>query len=140
MLPGPSGDANDGVVVFVGPSLDRAAVEAVLPDAIVLPPVCQGQVFSAVERHRPAAIAIIDGEFSQSLSVWHKEILFELSRGVRAFGASSMGALRAAECDVYGMVGVGQIYEWYRDGDLIDDDEVALLHASAEDEWRNLSW
>src|SRR5262245_46146602 len=139
---GTSGGAevDDRVVVFVGPSLDRVAAEAILPDAIILPPICQGQLFSAVERYQPAVVAIIDGEFAQSLSVWHKEILFELGRGLRVLGASSMGALRAAECDVYGMVGVGRIYEWYRDGVLEDDDEVALLHASADDGWRNLSW
>ena len=134
------GDVDGRVVVFVGPSLDLRQVDAFLPGAIVLPPICQGQLFSAVDRYRPAAVAVIDGEFGQSLSVWHKEILFVLSRGIRVFGASSMGALRAAECDVYGMVGVGQIYEWYRDGVLIDDDEVALLHASEDDAWRNLSW
>ena len=142
MEPAPLGnaDADDVVVVFVGPSLDRAAVDALLPAAIVLPPICQGQLLSAVDRYRPAAVAIIDGEFSQSLSVWHKEILFALGQGIRVFGASSMGALRAAECDVYGMVGVGQIYEWYRDGVLVDDDEVALVHGSEDDGWRNLSW
>lgn len=37
-----------------------------------------------------------------------------------------MGALRASELDVHGMIGVGQIYEWYRDGVLEDDDEVAV--------------
>ena len=141
MEPAPLGnvDADDIVVVFVGPSLDRATVDALLPAAIVLPPICQGQLLSSVDRYRPAAVAIIDGEFSQSLSVWHKEILFVLGQGIRVFGASSMGALRAAECDVYGMVGVGQIYEWYRDG-LVDDDEVALVHGSEDDGWRNLSW
>jgi len=147
MEPAPPGDADsaavdsvDVVVVFVGPSLDRAAVDDLLPGAVVLPPICQGQLLSAVDRYRPTAVAIVDGEFGQSLSVWHKEILFALGQGVRIFGASSMGALRAAECDVYGMVGVGRIYEWYRDGDLVDDDEVALVHGSEEDHWRNLSW
>jgi hypothetical protein len=138
----PEGSANsdDVVVVFVGPSIDRAAVAALLPAATALPPICQGQLLSAAERYGPAAVAIIDGEFAQSLSVWHKEILFVLGQGVRVFGASSMGALRAAECDVYGMVGVGQVYEWYRDGVLVDDDEVALIHGSEDDGWRSLSW
>ena len=37
-----------------------------------------------------------------------------------------MGALRASELDTYGMIGVGKIYEWYRDGVIEADDEVAV--------------
>ncbi|MEO1161067.1 MAG: TfuA domain-containing protein, partial [Pseudomonadota bacterium] len=47
---------------------------------------------------------------------------------VHVFGSSSMGALRAAELHQFGMRGVGQIFESYRDGELEDDDEVALIH------------
>jgi hypothetical protein len=129
-----------GVVVFLGPSLDRETAAGILPEAVFLPPVCQGQLQSAVDRYHPALVAMIDGEFSHTLSVWHKEVLLALSSGVRVVGSSSMGALRAAECDVYGMEGVGRIYEWYREGLLTDDDEVALVHAPAEEAWRNFSW
>ena len=136
----PTSRPHSGVVVFLGPSLDVTTAETILPGATFLPPICQGQLLSAVDRHQPGVVGIVDGEFGQSLSVWHKEILHVLGRGVRVFGASSMGALRAAECDVYGMEGVGRIYEWFRDGVLNADDEVALLHASADDGWRSLSW
>jgi hypothetical protein len=40
--------------------------------------------------------------------------------------------LRAAELADFGMVGVGRIFEMYRDGILTDDDEVALQHGPAE--------
>ena len=136
----PTSRPRSGVVVFLGPSLDAATAETILPEATFLPPICQGQLLSAVECLQPGIVGIVDGEFGQSLSVWHKEILHVLGHGVRVFGASSMGALRAAECDVYGMEGVGRIYEWFRDEVLNADDEVALLHASAEDGWRNLTW
>jgi hypothetical protein len=43
-----------------------------------------------------------------------------------------MGALRAAECAAFGMIGIGAIFERYRCGDLVDDAGVALLHAPAE--------
>ena len=43
-----------------------------------------------------------------------------------------MGALRAAELHVFGMQGVGRIFEAYRDDSLEDDDEVAVLHAPEE--------
>ena len=44
-----------------------------------------------------------------------------------------MGALRAAELDSFGMVGIGAIYRAYRDGVLEDDDEVAVAHRTAEE-------
>jgi hypothetical protein len=84
------------VVVFLGPSLPLEDARKIL-DAIYLPPAKQADLISAAINHEPDAIALIDGTFHQSLSVWHKEILFALQRGIRVFGASSMGALRAAE-------------------------------------------
>ena len=50
-----------------------------------------------------------------------------------------MGALRAAELCTLGMIGVGRIFRWYRDGTVIDDAEVALLHADAEHDYRPLT-
>ena len=90
-------------------------------------------------RSRPFAIGLIDGVFHAQPSVWHKEILWALSEGIHVLGAASMGALRAAETDAFGTLGVGRIYEGYRDGGLEDDDEVALLHGPAETGWLPLS-
>ena len=118
------------VCIFVGPTLSREAVVSVL-DAQCLPPAAQGDVYRAA-RLRPRAIGIIDGYFSGAPSVWHKEILWALSQGIAVFGSSSMGALRAAELHSFGMRGVGRIFEWFRDGVLEDDDEVAVVHGPAE--------
>ena len=120
-----------GVAVFLGPSLPRAKAAAVL-DADYLPPVRQGDVYRLVRDRRPAVIGIIDGYFHQVPSVWHKEILWALDQGVHVAGAASMGALRAAELHVFGMRGVGRIFEAFRDGVLDADDEVAVVHAPAE--------
>src|SRR5690606_20419061 len=49
-----------------------------------------------------------------------------LQQGIRVVGASSMGALRAAELAPFGMEGVGTIYQWFASGELVSDDEVAL--------------
>jgi hypothetical protein len=127
------------MVVFLGPSMPLSQARAVLPEAIFLPPVGQSDLVSAIRVHRPEVVGIIDGFFSQSLSVWHKEILWALAQGVRVYGASSMGALRAAECAEFGMVGVGEIYRQYASGELVSDDEVALAHADADFGWRKLS-
>ncbi len=56
-----------------------------------------------------------------------REILNALEGGIKVVGGSSMGALRASELDVYGMVGVGKIYRWYKEGAINSDDEVALV-------------
>jgi len=117
-------------LVFVGPTLDSKDLAAA-GDFTALPPVSQGDVYRAARR-RPRAIGIIDGYFSGAPSVWHKEILWAMSEGVPVFGSASMGALRAAELHVFGMRGVGKIFEAFRDGALEDDDEVAVVHGPAE--------
>jgi hypothetical protein len=127
------------MIVFLGPSLPLEQARAVLPEAVFLPPVRQADLVSALRVHQPEVVGIIDGLFSQSLSVWHKEILWALTQGVRVYGASSMGALRAAECAPFGMVGVGEIYRQYASGELWADDEVALAHADVDFHYRKLS-
>ena len=118
------------VYVFVGPSLglDEARREL---DAVYLPPVSQGDVYR-VARNRPWAIGIIDGYFDRVPAVWHKEILWAMSEGIHVYGSASMGALRAAELAAFGMEGVGDVFARYRDGVFEDDDEVAVIHGTAE--------
>jgi hypothetical protein len=122
-------------VVFLGPSLALADAQSILPTAEFLPPVAQGDVYSLLGPGQPDAIGIIDGVFYQDLPVWHKEIIAALEREVTVYGASSMGALRAAECGPFGMIGVGVIFEQYASGELIDDDEVAVGHDGADRGW-----
>ncbi|WP_157015245.1 TfuA-like protein [Mesorhizobium xinjiangense] len=117
-------------VVFLGPSLPRDEAAAIAAFDY-RPPAAQGDIYRAV-RGGARAIGLVDGHFEGVPAVWHKEILHALSRGVHVFGASSMGALRAAELAPYGMRGVGRIAEWYAAGAIDADDEVALVHAPAE--------
>ena len=126
-------------VVFLGPSLKLAEAQAVCADAIFLPPARQSDIVAAAARFKPDIIGLIDGVFLQDLSVWHKEILYALKQGIVVAGASSMGALRAAETARYGTIGIGEIYRMYEDGTLTDDDEVALLHGPAESGYKKLS-
>jgi len=128
---------HSGIAVFAGPSIPAPQVLARLPGAALRPPVQLGDVLQALKQGFHTLV-LIDGVFEQVPAVWHKEILLALSQGVRVIGASSMGALRAAELDGFGLEGVGWVYEQYRDG-LSDDDEVALLHADAEMGYANLS-
>ncbi|WP_077964167.1 TfuA-like protein [Ensifer adhaerens] len=117
-------------VVFIGPTLPGAG-QAADRDIVIRPPAVQGDVLRAVE-DGATAIGLVDGNFENVAPVWHKEILYALSRGVRVFGAASMGALRAAECAAFGMVGVGEIYRQYAEGERVDDADVALIHGPAE--------
>jgi hypothetical protein len=118
-------------VIFAGPSLPPQARPASEFDIDWRPPVRQGELYRAA-LEKPAIIGVIDGYFEVTPTVWHKEILWAMAQGIHVFGAASTGALRAAELDVFGMKGVGRIYEDFRDGVLTDDDDVAVLHGPAE--------
>ena len=122
------------VLVYLGPSLSLEKARAILPHAVYRPPAKQGDIVTDVVNLQPNRIILIDGEFRQNLSVWHKELVYALLYpGVKAvYGAGSMGALRAAELDFLGMIGIGKIYHWYRDSVTEDDSEVALNYASRE--------
>ena len=50
-----------------------------------------------------------------------------------------MGALRAAELHRFGMRGFGEIFRLYRDGVVEGDDEVAVVHGTAEEGYRAYS-
>jgi len=117
-------------VVFLGPTMSHQDAAEVLP-AEYRAPARMGSVYRAVQ-DGARIIALVDGYYERVPAVWHKEIIWALSAGVLVYGSSSMGALRAAELDRFGMIGVGEIYRWYRDGVIEDDDEVALFHAPEE--------
>lgn len=124
-------------VIFVGPTLSGKIFDAG-PDIAMHPPAAQGDLYR-VARGKVRAIGLIDGAFETVPSVWHKEILFALSRGIHVYGAASMGALRAAELHAFGMTGIGAIFRGYRSGRIERDDAVAVLHAPAEEGYRPLS-
>jgi ribosomal protein S12 methylthiotransferase accessory factor len=108
-------------VVFLGPSLGHQEARKIL-EADYRRPIRRGDLGSVPAN---SIVAIIDGVFDQDLSVSPAEIRAALSRNIRIFGASSMGALRAVE--VPGITGVGRVYEMYRTGAIDGDDEVALV-------------
>jgi hypothetical protein len=124
-------------IVFAGPSLWNDPLLGAR-DVAWFPPAKDGDVYKAA-RKGPKAIGLIDGEFEATPSVWHKEILWAMAQGIHVFGAASMGALRAAELNSFGMRGIGRIYRDFESGVLTDDDEVAVLHAGAELGYRPLS-
>lgn len=123
-------------VLLIGPTLPDAA--RIAPGLDIRPPAIQGDLYRAV-RDGAGVIGLVDGGFEYTAPVWHKEILYALSEGVTVLGAASMGALRAAECRAFGMVAIGAIAQAYADGTLVDDADVAQLHAPAELGWASLT-
>jgi len=89
------------------------------------PPVRRGDILKIIRRPVDI-IVIIDGVFHHEPAVAHKEIIKALKMGVKVVGGASMGALRASELDSLGMIGIGYIYEKYKDGSIESDDDVAV--------------
>lgn len=116
-------------VVFAGPSIHGIAGHFAGLD--LRGPAACGDILDAV-RQGIKVIGLVDGLYGDCAAVWHKEILYALSSGVTVFGAASMGALRAAECAAFGMIGIGHVFEDYRDGRRFSDADVAVNHAPRE--------
>lgn len=126
-------------VIYVGPSLTIADFDAYPRDCLDFrPPIKRGELLPAVAAgHR--LIGIIDGNFLQDIAVSPKEVWRALESGVTIFGGASMGALRAVELCSLGMIGVGQIFEWYRSGRLNRDDDVGVMYTVIRNRYRLLT-
>lgn len=114
-----------GVAVFVGPSAPVSAIRAVLPQAAVLPPAQREDIYR-VREQGAELILMIDGVFGQLLAPSPREIVDVLGDGATIVGASSLGAVRAVECGVAGMIGAGLVHRLFTSGVLGSDDEVAV--------------
>jgi hypothetical protein len=112
------------VVVYTGMSISHSEAKNIL-DADYRPPVKRDDIRKIIGSS-PDIIGIIEGVFFNSAAVAHREIIEALKEGITVVGGSSMGALRAYELEPYGMIGVGRIYEMYKNGVLESDDEVAV--------------
>jgi hypothetical protein len=116
--------ARTEVLIFAGSSISHEDAAKIL-DATYWPPISRGDIGKAASEGYKI-IGIIDGIFFSRAAAAHKEIINVIKDGVTVIGGCSMGALRASELDIHGMEGVGTVYEWYRDGVIEDDDEVAV--------------
>lgn len=119
------------VIVYTGLSLPFDEAKEILDstddvEVIYKRPIQRGDLGQALKEH-PTIIAIIDGVFHQNSAVGHKEILKVIKSGVKVYGASSMGALRASELDSLGMIGAGYVYNQYSTGEVDSDDDVAVM-------------
>jgi hypothetical protein len=92
-----------------------------------MPPLGRDDLYAARERGG-SVFLIVDGVFGHRLAVSPREVVDVVRDGALILGASSMGAIRAAECAPAGVQGVGLIYRLYRLGLLDSDDEVAVAY------------
>lgn len=127
------------VIVFAGPSLPStpdSTWKLLLENVQVRPPDQSGDIVTAMDE-KPQTLVLVDGYYFDGRNysvpaVKHQELLKALDAGIRIIGAASMGALYAAKLNQHGVVGVGQVFEWFRDGFLLGSDEVVVLHLPQE--------
>jgi hypothetical protein len=110
-------------IVFTGISLSFAEARRIV-SADVRPPVKRGDLD---ELRNDAIVAIIDGELHETI-LPTEEIRRAIGRGLHVKGASSLGALRAAELHQSGMGGLGWVYEAFCTGRIAGTDEIAVCY------------
>jgi hypothetical protein len=110
--------------VFTGISLSFAEARSIVK-ADVRPPVKRGDLD---ELRNDAVVAIIDGELHETYILPTEEIRRAVGRGLHVKGASSLGALRAAELHQSGMGGFGWVYEAFCSGRIAGTDEIAVCY------------
>jgi TfuA protein len=94
---------------YSGLTINATDLRAHLPGAEMAAPLARGDLLKAIKDECNVVI-IIDGKFHHSLSVSPSEIMDGLRAGIRIYGSSSMGAMRACELEPYGMMGYGEIF------------------------------
>lgn len=119
------------IIIYTGLSLPFDEAREILDShdditVIYKRPIKRGDLVHDLAEN-PDVIGIIDGVFHQNSAVGHREILDAIKKGVKVYGASSMGALRASELDSLGMEGIGYCYNQYASGKVTSDDDVAVM-------------
>ncbi len=122
-------------MVFAGPSLSPDLKEK-NQNITFRDPVLQGDIAHESDYAKENIFVIVDGYYKSVPSIWHKEILYANNKGKIVIGCSSLGAIRAAEMDSYGMIGKGKIYQWYKENVITRDPDVAVAHGTKEDNYK----
>ena len=119
-------------VVYTGTSISHSEARKIL-DADYRAPVRRHDLRRLL-LSPPEIIGIIDGVFFDNAAVGHREIIEALKSGIIVIGGGSMGALRASELESYGMIGIGKVFEMYKNGIIDADDEVAVTFDAGSNE------
>ena len=117
------------LLIFAGQTLTAAQVHRILPHAEVRPPIERGDAHRALAEGANV-LGVVDGAFLDDAAVTTTELVDAMRVGVRVFGSSGVGAIRAAELDHLGMTGCGLIYERIKSGPYFRDDALGLVGVS----------
>src|ERR671931_2340130 len=109
-------------IIFLGPSLSRERARKSF-DADYRPPARKGDFLQLAADFDVKMVGLVDGVFLQDYPPTPIEV-YQLARkeGIVLAGAASLGALRAVELEKFGMVGIGRIFQLFKDGRLRADD------------------
>ena len=114
-------------IIFMGLSLTREKARKIL-DAEYRPPAKKGDFLRfTMPADGLTVVGLVDGYFLQDYPPSPIEVYQLIARkNTVVIGSASLGALRAVELEKFGMIGVGKIFELYKNGIVNADDEVAV--------------
>lgn len=119
-------------IIFLGPSLSIEKAKKIL-EADYRKPAKKGDLFQLIF-NETKIVGLIDGYFLQDYPPTPIEVYnLVKKKETKVYGSSSLGALRAVELSKYGMIGVGKIFNLFRNGILDSDDEVAVTFTDYSD-------
>lgn len=115
-------------IVFGGPSLK--IVRSKYPtDFDYRTPIQRNDLHMILKNYSiPGCVLITDGIFGNRLAVTPVECMDFIEAGWLLLGSSSIGALRAADCNDMGMIGIGDIFMGYQMGYYHSDADVAVIY------------
>lgn len=116
--------------IFVGPTANQSfdTLNNIDNRIVIHPPVQSGDLID-LQPSKKIGIIICDGVYWTKPALQIPEILFAIYSGSIVVGVSSYGALRYADItENYGMVGYGEISDFYKKNPIGDDADVALVH------------
>jgi TfuA protein len=122
-----------GLKLRIHSGLSVSSVEAseMLEHAEICGPIQRGDIAQAI-RDGVHVVGIIDGAFQHARAVSPSELMDALRSGMRVYGSSSVGALRAVELERYGMIGVGAVFALAKQTFGFRDDFVATTSVEEE--------
>ena len=126
--------ASRKVVLFAGPSV--CGLERRLDNVDVRGPARRGDLLGASGGE---LVVLLDGFFGADLAVTPRECMDLMETGAYLVGACSIGALRAAELNHNGMIGIGQVYLYFRTTPLARDADIATAYVPGGTEEATLS-
>jgi hypothetical protein len=91
------------------------------PHYIFAPPITSSSLLNAIDE-KVNIVGIINKDPKSNLNISSGEILDAIRCGIKIYGASEIGAIRALECNASGMIGVGEIFNFFKNDFLLTED------------------